>query len=240
MRTASVAAASEILVAALITGPACGGSAFSAADAGAVQDAASDTAVRDSGPLETGTPDTAPPACILPPNGVGTEGAFCSLLATKSSTCGECEACRQLDENDCVALGDTLSVAFKDALAACAPRLGCGDLSMLTNNQCVREQLGAVPQNAAQQAVKSAYCAACPANMAECVSFFDFTPDAGASAGLGIWAMTLNEALDQQIAATCSGATAPHCDAFTYSVCGGLVFCGKAPHSHCMHGLCNP
>jgi hypothetical protein len=162
----------------------------------------------------------------------------CSILATTASECGECEMCRQLDENDCVSLGDTLSDAFKSALQEYSARLGCGDLAQLTNNPCIRAHLGATPRNVVQQGVQAAYCKACPSNTAECQSFFDMTGDAGTS-GYGIWAMVLNDSLDQQIISTCSLAS-PHCDALGYGVCGALVFCGKAPHSHCPHGLCNP
>jgi hypothetical protein len=246
---ASFAAGSAIL-AALIAAPGCGGSAFTAADGGTArdaasdvvaQDAASDVAGHDAEPTEAASMETGPPMCILPPNGVDGEGPFCALLAAKNSACGECEACRQLDANDCVTLGDTLSEGFKSALQACVPRLGCGDLSSLTNNPCVRDQLAAMQPTSAQLAAQMAYCQACgPANQAACNGFFDLTPDAGANTGFGIWALVLNDALDQQIVSTCSSTTTPHCDALGYGVCGALVFCGKAPHSHCPHGLCNP
>jgi hypothetical protein len=233
----SFVAASSALVVALIVSAGCGGSAFTASDAGAApEDARTDTAAPESG-----SPESGPSACILPPNGVDGEGAFCSFLSAKWSACGNCEACHQLDENDCVSLGDSLSDGFKNALETCAPKLACADLaglSGLANDPCVRAQLAAMRPNSAQQAVQMAYCQACPANMAECQTFFDLTPDAGTTAGYGIWALAVDEALDQQIVATCSGST-PHCDALGYGVCAGLLFCGKAPHSHCMHGLCN-
>jgi hypothetical protein len=241
---ACFAAASAVLVATLIAAPGCGGSAFTAADAGA--------AAHDSGPADSASPEASPetgtPACILPPNGVDGEGPFCALLAARNSACGECEACRQLDANDCVTLGDTLSDGFKSALQACAPRLSCGDVQTFTINPCVREQLAAMQPTSAQQAVQMAYCQACPTHVTECQNFFNVaavaapdagSPDAGSTTGFGIWALVLSDSLDQQIVSTCSGTT-PYCEAVGYGVCGALLFCGKAPHSHCPHGLCNP
>jgi hypothetical protein len=219
----------------------CGGSAFTAgppdATSAATSDSAPEVARGDSTQPESGTPDAGAPACILPPNGVDGEGDVCSILAAAASACGQCEACRQLDENDCVALADTLSDAFKNALRACASKLGCGDLSSLTSNPCIREQLGAAVPTSAQEDVRAAYCKACPTDQAQCQGFFDFTPDA-ATTGYGVWAMVLNDSLGQQIVSLCSSNT-PHCDALGYSVCGAVVLCGKAPHSHCPHGLCN-
>jgi hypothetical protein len=238
---ASFAVSSAIVVATLIAvAPGCGGSAFTAGDAGAP-----DVVVHDTGPTEAST-ETGPPGCILPPNGVDGEGPFCALLAARNSGCGECEACRQLDANDCVTLGDTLSAGFKSALQACAPRLGCGDLQTLTNNPCVRAQLAAMQPTSQQLAVQMAYCQACPTHMTECQNFFNVAnvpaPDAGTTNGFGMWALVLSDSLDQQIASTCSGTTAPapYCDVTGYGVCGALIFCGKAPHSHCPHGLCMP
>jgi hypothetical protein len=234
------AAAIAVLVA-LIDANGCGGSAFTAgppdATSVATSDSGADATTGDSSQPESGAHDTGVPACILPPNGVDGEGEVCSILATTASACGECEACRQLDENDCVSLADTLSDAFKNALRTCASKLGCGDLSSLTNNPCIRAQLGAAMPTSAQQDVRAAYCKTCPTNQAECQGFFDFAPDA-ASAGYGIWAMVLSDSLDAQLVSVCS-STSPHCDALGYGVCGALVFCGKAPHSHCPHGLCN-
>jgi hypothetical protein len=230
-------AASAALVVAVVGADGCGGSAFTASDAGA----SPPDAGRDTGAVESGSPESGTPACILPPNGVAGEGAFCSFLSAKWSACGNCEPCRQLDANDCVSLGDTLSAGFKNALQTCAPRLACTDLTTLAalaNDPCVRAQLGAQRPTAAQQAAQMAYCLACPTNTAECQSFFDLTPDAGATAGFGIWALVLNEAFDQQIASSCSGTTTHYCDALGYAVCAGALFCAKAPHSHCAQGLC--
>jgi hypothetical protein len=215
----------------------CGGAAFTEGDADVAPDAtAGDSSQAESGPEA----ETSAPGCILPPNGVGNEGEVCSILASTASGCGECEMCRQLDVNDCVALGDTLSDAFKNALQECSSRLGCGDLSSLVNNNpCIRAHLAAAAPNVVQQAVRTAYCKACPSNVAECQGFFDLSIDGGTT-GYGLWAMVLDDSLDEQIISTCSSSTPPHCDAVGYNVCGALLFCGKAPHSHCPHGLHNP
>jgi hypothetical protein len=227
-------AAAVATFAALIAAGGCGGSTFTAA----APDAATDGTTGDSSQPEAGPGEGGAPACILPPNGVDGEGEVCSILASTASACGQCEACRQLDENDCVTLADTLSDAFKNALRTCASKLGCGDLASLTTNPCIRAQLGATMPTSGQQDVRTAYCKACPTNQTECQGFFDFRPDAGANTGFGIWAMVLNDSLNQQMVSVCSG-TSPHCDALGYGVCGGLLFCGKAPHSHCPHGLCD-
>jgi hypothetical protein len=210
----------------------CGGDQFTPSDGGSTSDGSVSDAAIDS-------PPDAPPMCILPPNGVGNEGPFCQLLAQLDSRCGHCEACTQQDENDCVTLGDALSDAFKNALSACKTTLPCDTVTNTVGDGCVRAQLGATPPDATQQTVKNAYCTACPTNTEECNRFFDFTPDAGAKAGFGIWAYVLNDANAQLMISTCSQSNPPRCDALGYGLCGALILCGKVPHSHCQGGLCN-
>jgi hypothetical protein len=208
---------------ALVVSHACGGSSFVEGDAGADAslDAAADAAM-----------------CIVPPNGVGNERDFCNLEAQVFSTCGECEACRQLDENACVGLGDALSIGFKSALTACQSTLGCDDITTYGQNPCIRGKLTAAPPDPAQVAAKNAYCTACPNNHFECANYFNLAPDAGAGSGFGIWALTMSDSLTLQIAQTCSGSNPPHCDAAGYLICGALLFCGTAPHTNCTKGLC--
>jgi hypothetical protein len=180
-----------------------------------------------------------PPAmCVLPPNGAVNEAAFCAFEADVLSHCGECEACEQLDVNDCVSLGDTLSSNFKSALKMCESSLGCGTVSSYASSPCVRAQLDAVAQTTTQTAVKTAYCTACPSNPNECAGFFDLSKDGGPQ-GLGAFALVVSDALDQQIVTQCSSPAAPKCDALSYGLCMAAVFCGAAPHGHCAKGLCD-
>jgi hypothetical protein len=208
----------------------CGGDKFTAAPDGGDEAGATD------GGADASVDATM--MCILPPNGVGNEGPFCNFYAAQLSSCGHCEQCSQLDENQCVALGGTLSAAAKAAAVSCQSTLGCDDITTWANNSCVLQKLQNSPLTQGQQAAKMAFCTACPTKTAECNQFFDLTSDAG-TAGLGSWVMLLSEPLVQQMITTCSG-TSPKCDKFTYSVCAGLLFCGNggAPHSNCTKGLC--
>lgn len=203
---------------------ACGGSEFKAAnvDASAGEDAGADGA----------------PACLVAPAGSGGERDFCNFLAAQFSACGECEACRQLDVNNCVQLGDVLSPAFKSALVACKDSLGCGDLTTYENNGCVRAQLMQAQMSSAAQQAKNAYCNNCPNNHFECQHFFDLTMDGG-TAGFGVGVLTFGDRIDQQIVEQCLNNN-PRCDAIGFGLCEAVIFCGNggAPHSSCSMGLC--
>jgi hypothetical protein len=206
---------------------ACGGSAFtSAPEDGGSNDAA------------TGDSGEAAAQCVQPPNGVGNEGDFCHTYASILSGCGMCEACEQLDVNDCVTLGDTLSAGFKSAIDTCRSQLSCDVVTSYAGSPCVRAQLGTQAPTVQQNAVKTAYCTACPQNPNECQGFFDLTKDGGPS-GLGALALIFTDTIDQKIITTCSTPGSAHCAALDYAVCGGLVFCGNAPHGHCPKGLCD-
>jgi hypothetical protein len=202
----------------------CGSSFTASSDAGAA-DAQGGDASGEAG---------AKP-CIVPPSNVGNEGDFCALYADKASACQQCDSCTAQDENDCVALGDTLSTTFKSALLQCRDALGCNDLTQVGTNPCVRGQLAMAQPDAAEQMVESTFCNACPGSA--CSKFFDFAADAGTDAGLGIWALLLDDTLDQELVNVCSNAS--HCDSISYGICAGLVLCGAAPHSHCVGGTCH-
>ncbi len=221
MRAAAALVGGGLLV--LVSTPqGCGGS-FSTSDAGA-SDAASDGQGVEAG-------------CIVPPNGVGGEGDFCNWYAAYLSHCGNCMQCSQLDENDCVTLGDAMSDSFRMALVGCGPGVACMDVSMLTADPCVHAKLAATTPNSAQQSVKTAFCNSCMAtNAAACNHFFDFAPDAGDNDGFGLFTMVMNDQLDAKIAAQCSS----QCSGLGYSGCALGVLCGTggAPQTHCAHGLC--
>lgn len=205
------------------------GSSFSTSDAGAVDGGGAD------GPTEG---QAAEAGCVVPPNGVGSEGDFCNWFAAYLGGCGHCEQCAQLDANECVKLGDTLSVPFKQALMACSSQLSCTDLTSLPNDPCIRQHLAQAQPAMAAQSVETAYCNACKiANPAGCSSFFDFSPDAGSNAGIGIWAMVFSDTLDGQLASQCGDIT--HCGAGAYALCADIALCGVAPHGNCPHGLCD-
>jgi hypothetical protein len=231
-------------IALLLFSHGCGGSAFSSSGADGDSGAGGGDASAADGatppPPEGGAGDATPPPamCLLPPNGVGNEQAFCAFEADVLSHCGECEQCRQLDVNDCVSLGDALSPGFKSALKSCESTLGCGTLDTYAGAPCVRAALDTVAPTPSQAAVKTAYCTTCPGNPNECAGFFDLSKDGG-PAGLGAFALVVSDALDQQIVAQCSSAAAPKCTAFDYGLCMALVFCGAAPHGHCPKGLCD-
>jgi hypothetical protein len=225
---------------ALVAAGGCGGSAFTSAPADAsADDGSTGNDGSGNGDATMPPPDAAPPMCILPPNGVGNEADFCAFEARLFSRCGECEQCHQLDANDCVSLGNTLSPSFKAALKACESQLGCGTISSYAGSSCVRAQLQAAGVTPSQEAVKTAYCTACPTNTAECNGFFDLSKDGGPD-GFGAFALVVSDAIDQQIVTTCSG-TSPKCDGTSYGICMALLFCGNgaAPHGHCPMGLCD-
>ena len=203
-------------------------------EAGPTEDGATDTAAVDGTKTDTAS------LCVTPPSAVAGEGDFCNFEATLFSRCGQCESCRQTNLNSCVSFGDALSNAFKGALLACRDTLACGDYTTYAADPCVREKAFGAKPTKAQQAAKDAYCAACPANKAECEAFFDVGggdagPDAG-TRGIGAVVLIANDAIDKTIADQCSGAL--NCNPGLYYLCSAAKFCNQTAPDACKSGFC--
>lgn len=207
------------------------------------QTAPADDAAIDTGSTTSDATD-AKPLCIIPPAATGTENAFCNFESKVYSRCGQCEDCRQTNENGCVQFGGALSAAFKQALVDCQDVLACGEYQSYITDKCVAPKLAAAAPTDAQKAARDAYCAACPANVEECNGFFDVTtftggdagPDAGNNKGAGAMVLISSDEIAKQIATECKGGL--NCNAGIYQLCGLGKFCNRTPPDACNKGFC--
>jgi hypothetical protein len=206
------------------------------------------TADNDSGTTGDGTAgdtggggDTTP-GCILPPAATGTETEFCNAVADVYSRCGNCEACKQSNANNCIQFGDGISAAYKKAFVACKNDINCGDYSAWAGDPCIKAQLQSATWSAKQNEVKDAYCTTCPAQAFECAHFFDFSgADAGADAGsseLGAFVALGSDTTAQAILDKCISAGFD-CTAIGFGLCSAGAFCDPMPHEACGSKFCN-
>lgn len=207
-------------------------------DAGDAGDSGDDTArpVTDS----AASLDTAP-GCVVPPVKLGGEAEFCNTVAYIFSRCGQCEACRQTDLNDCVAFGDTLSDGVKQALVACRDTVACGDYKTYFDDPCVRDHVLKAGLDPQQLAARTEYCAKCPSNAYECENFFgkkdpaDAGADAG-TAGIGVILVVASDPVAKSIVDGCSGGI--NCNPTVYELCSAGKFCGAVAPDACKSGFC--
>jgi hypothetical protein len=212
---------------------ACGGGQFTlASDAGS--SSGTDT---DSGGSSGGDSDSAA-ACVTEPTSTGGEQQFCDDEQHIFVKCGNCEACRQADLNDCRTLGDVLSDGYKAAIHACRDSNICGDYTTYSNAPCVRQQFAGTKPTSAQQDAKTAYCTGCPQNPQECTHFFDLGGDAGAgdTAGIGAYVLVASDPIVNTMISGCSGPT--YCSPAAYQACTGLKLCAATPADKCKSGFC--
>jgi hypothetical protein len=202
------------------------------ADGGATMDASRDAALSADGA-----------SCVQAPTVTGNETDFCDLEVQLDTRCGQCEACRQTNANNCVAIGSVLSASFKNALEQCEAQLPCGNYSSLANAPCISAPVLASGPTAAQAAVKDAYCNACASNVGECSSFFE-PADAGTQAGvdagvsgIGFLALLVNDTIAGQITANCIGGI--NCRPDLFELCDVAKFCASQGPDACDAGFCN-
>ena len=184
------------------------------------------------------------PLCIVPPAATGSENAFCTFQSKVSSRCGQCEDCRQTNENGCVQFGGALSAAFKQALVDCEDVLACGENTSYVSDKCVAPKLAAAAPTDAQKAARDAYCAACPANLEECKNYFDVTSftggdagaDAGNTKGAGAIVLIASDEIANTIATACKGGL--NCNVGIYQLCSVGKFCNRVPPDSCNKGFC--
>jgi hypothetical protein len=178
----------------------------------------------------------------VPPD-AGAESDFCALEAELFTRCGECSACYQADLNECPALGDSLSAAFKSALGSCANEVLCGDYSTYGTNPCVASALTTSTKSSAQIAAATSFCQKCaPTNVTSCVSaYFEPPQPDGGSSGPGYLVLLGNDATASAIQTACtpSGAVSLSCTAATiagYELCAAGQFCKAEPQQACSTG----
>jgi hypothetical protein len=184
------------------------------------------------------------PGCILPPAATGGETEFCDAVADVYSRCGNCEACRQANANNCIQFGDGISVAYKKAFVACKDTLTCGDFAAWASDPCIVTQLQSATWSAKQTEAHDKYCATCTAQKYECDHFFDIGGgggDAGADAGtggLGGFVALGNDTTAQAIIDKCISAGFD-CTAIGFGLCSATAFCDPMPHDACGSKFCN-
>jgi len=202
---------------------------------------ASDSGTSSDTSAGDGSGDSAP-GCILPPAATGTETDFCNAVADVYSRCGNCEACKQSNANNCIQFGDAISDAYKKAFVACKETISCGDYAAWAGDPCVVAQLQTATWSAKQIAVKDKYCSTCPAQAFECAHFFDFGGgDAGAdagSSGLGAFVALGNDTTAQNILDKCVSAGFD-CSAVGFGLCSAGPFCDPMPREACGSKFCN-
>ena len=206
---------------------------------------ADDAGATDTGiaPTDSTTTDGRP-LCIVPPAATGSESAFCNFESKVYSRCGQCEDCRQTNENGCVQFGGALSASFKQALVECQDVLACGEYASYVSDKCMQPKIAAAVPTAEQKAAKDAYCAACPTNTAECAGFFDLSSftgmdagaDAGTNKGIGWAVMISSDDIAKQIATDCKGGL--NCNPYVYQYCASQKFCNRTPPDACNKGFC--
>jgi hypothetical protein len=181
--------------------------------------------------------------CVTTPADAGDEATFCALETTLFTRCGECEACHQTDLNACAALGDSLSAAFKSALASCESQVLCGDYSTYGANPCVASALTSSTKSDAQIQAAAAYCEKCePTNIASCeTAYFDPPQPDGGSYGPGYLVLLANDATASAIQTTCAPAmtVSISCSAAAvaaYELCAANQFCKAEPAEACGTG----
>ncbi len=192
-------------------------------------------------PADSGTGDGGDggPGCLLAPVATGGEKAFCDYYAAAYSKCGNCEPCRQADVNNCIALGDALSEAFKNAVIGCAAQETCTEVEKLDfgTNDCVQAALALATPSPAQAADKDAYCVNCadagPNALEGCNHFF-VAGDGGTGAGVGGFVLILNDTAAAKIGADCASSCAP----VAYGLCSAVRSCNFLPKTQCSTGLC--
>jgi hypothetical protein len=185
----------------------------------------------------------APDCGVTVPPDAGTEADFCALEAELFTRCSECSACYQADLNECAALGDSLSAAFKSALGACASEVLCGDYSTYGTNPCVAGALTGSTKSDAQIQAAAAYCEKCePTNIASCeTEYFEPPQPDGGSSGPGYLVLLGNDATASAIQTACtpSATVSLSCSAVTvagYEVCAATQFCKAEPQQACSTG----
>jgi hypothetical protein len=177
-------------------------------------------------------------ACVTAPPSTGSEGAFCDLEAKLFTACGQCEACRQTDLNDCASLGADLSVAFKSALGACQGpgQIPCGDYSTYGSAPCVAGGLATNAHSATQTAAATAYCGRCggAAGATSCdAGFFQPPQSDGGAAGPGYMVLLASDAIVSSITTSCSTV----CGGL-YAACAVVQFCKTQQPDACKTGYC--
>ena len=128
---------------------------------------------------------------------------------------------------EAVALGDSLSIAFKGALDACESQIPCGDYSTYGSDPCVAANLTKSTKSTAQIAAATTYCSKCgtTTTVTSCVNgFFQPPQPDGGAAGVGYLVLLSSDAIAESIATNCSGTAAcPAAD--VYELCAVAEFC---------------
>jgi hypothetical protein len=222
---------------------ACGGQQFVAGsgDGGSSGSSGSSSGVSSSGSSgsSSGTSSGSEGgACVTEPVDAGDEATFCALETELFTRCGECEACRQSDLNDCAALGDSLSTAFKSALGSCESQVLCGDYSTYGTNPCVAAALTNSTKSSAQISAATTYCSKCAvtSGLSACVTdYFQPPQPDGGSAGVGYIVLLGNDTTAAAVQSACTpGLTCPA--AATYELCAVGQFCKAEPTEACSAG----
>jgi len=207
---------------------ACGGTQFTAASDAGVSAPQGD-AQGDDGPAAS--------TCVTPPSATGDEADFCTLEAHLFDGCKQCEACRQTDLNNCVALGDALSATFKSALDTCADQVACGDYTTYAGDPCVRAKLANAAPTSDQALAKTKYCTQCETSATgttDCLDFFDPAQTDGGAAGIGYIVLLSSDDIATSIATACSS----DCGAVLYQACAITQFCKGQAADACGTGYC--
>ncbi len=199
---------------------ACGGTAF--------------TAGSDAGSAAQGSDGAPAASCVIPPLATGGEAAFCALETKLFAQCNQCQACRQTDLNNCVALGDALSATFKSALDACSTSIGCGDYTTYAGDPCVRTRLANASPTTAQTLAKTKYCSQCATSTTDCLDYFKPAASDGGAPGIGYIVLLSSDDIATSIATSCSSSCGP----LAYQACAIGQFCAGQAKDACGTGYC--
>jgi hypothetical protein len=220
---------------------ACGGQQFVAGtgDGGSSGSSSGSSSGASSGGSSGSSSGSDGGACVTEPGDVGDEATFCGLEATLFTKCGECDACHQSDLNECAALGDSLSTAFKSALASCESQLLanhlCNNYSTYGTNPCVAAALTNSTKSSAQISAATTYCSKCAvtSGLSACVTdYFEPPQPDGGSAGVGYIVLLGNDTTAAAVQSACSsGLTCPA--TATYELCAVAQFCKAEPAEAC-------
>jgi hypothetical protein len=189
-------------------------------------------------------------ACVTAPGDAGAESDFCALETRLFTTCGDCTACYQTDLNECAALGESLSTAFKSALASCESQLVgnhvCNNYSTYGTNPCVAAALTNSTKSSAQIAAATTYCSKCAATsgLSACVTdYFQPPQPDGGSAGVGYVVLLGNDTTAAAVQASCTPSPVTPLSCLTgtvdaYELCALNQFCKDEPTEACSTGIC--